>query len=228
MNILALDTSTEACSAALWQDGAVLWRQQLAPRQHAQLILQMLDELLAEADQSLGMMDAIAFGRGPGAFTGVRIAAAVTQGMAYSVDLPVVPVSSLAALAHGAWRETQHGHILTAMDARIHEVYWAAYHVSQEGQADLAVEEAVQAAAAVTLPDGHDWYGVGSGFAAYEDALLAACDDKLVGHAAQYFPLARDVAALAAAQVRLGNVVPAEQALPVYLRDKVAEKKKPA
>jgi tRNA threonylcarbamoyladenosine biosynthesis protein TsaB len=229
MKILALDTSTEACSAALWHDGEVFFRYQIAPRQHAQLILEMLDELLGQAGFSLSSMDAVAYGRGPGAFTGVRIAAAVTQGMAYSVDLPVVPVSSLAAMAHGVWREKGQQHVLTAIDARIQEVYWSAFHIGTEGDASMQVAEAVVAPEQVRLPGaGNDWYGAGTGFATYEQELLHACQDRLAGYDSRHYPHARDIAALAASQVKQGNVVTAQDAIPVYLRDKVAEKARPA
>jgi tRNA threonylcarbamoyladenosine biosynthesis protein TsaB len=228
VKILALDTSTEACSAALWHDGEAIFRYQLAPRQHARLILEMLDELLGLSGFSLAMMDAVAFGRGPGAFTGVRIAAAVTQGMAYSVDLPVVPVSSLAAMAHGAWRETGQQRVLTAVDARIQEVYWSAFLVEAEGLASMQAMEAVVAPGKVCPPTDYNWYGVGTGFATYKEELLQACEGRLIGYDDRYYPHARDIATLAATQVQQGNVVAAREAIPVYLRDKVAEKAKPA
>src|SRR3569623_782227 len=124
MNLLAIDTATEACSAALYLDGAIAARYALAPREHARLILPMVDELLREADIKPTQLDAVSFGRGPGALTGLRIAAGVVQGIAYGADLPVVPVSSLAALAQGCYRERGVTRILATIDAGIG---WAAY-----------------------------------------------------------------------------------------------------
>ena len=132
MKILALDTATEACSAALLSgDGSVYERHDIAPRRHAELILPMVDGILTEAGLGLNDLDAIAFGRGPGAFTGVRIAAGVTQGLALGAGLPVIPVSSLAALAQPALGKA--AIVLPAIDARMGEVYWAAYESDQDG-----------------------------------------------------------------------------------------------
>src|SRR3569833_3307602 len=133
MKLLAIDTATEACSAALYLDGAVNKRYVLAPREHALLILPMIDELLRDANLSPLELDAVAFGRGPGAFTGLRIAAGVAQGIAYGADLPVVPVSSLAALAQGCYRERGVTRVLATIDARIGEVYWGAYRLGSDG-----------------------------------------------------------------------------------------------
>ena len=125
--ILAIETSSAACSAALSVDGEVVERDALAPRQHAALILPMIESLLAESGCAVGELDAIAFGRGPGSFTGVRIAASIVQGIAFAADLPVIPVSTLAALAFGAMRESSVPRVIAALDARREEVYWACY-----------------------------------------------------------------------------------------------------
>jgi tRNA threonylcarbamoyladenosine biosynthesis protein TsaB len=130
MKLLALDTATEACSAAVWVDGTVLERYELAPRRHAALILPMIEAVLAEANLSPLQLDAIAFGRGPGAFTGVRIAVGIAQGIAFAADLPVIPISTLAALALGAAQETGYSRIAAALDARMGEVYWGVYAVA--------------------------------------------------------------------------------------------------
>ena len=129
--LLAIDTSTEACSAALGIGGDVRERYEFAPRQHAELILPMVDALLAEGQIKLKDLDGLAFGRGPGAFTGVRIATGVIQGLAFGAGLPVVPVSSLAALAQGA--APGHSSIMSAFDARMGEVYWGAFAVDKQG-----------------------------------------------------------------------------------------------
>ena len=131
MKLLAIDTATEACSAALYIDGNILEKYEVAPRQHAELILPMIDALLAEAELELASLDGLAFGRGPGAFTGVRIATGIVQGLAFASDLPVVPVSTLAAMAQGA--ANQSNTILSAIDARMGEIYWAIFTVGDDG-----------------------------------------------------------------------------------------------
>ena len=123
MKILALDTSTEACSAALLIDTEIHQRYEVAPREHGALILPMIETLLSEAGCAPTQLDALAFGRGPGAFVGVRIATGVAQGIAFAADLPVIPVSSLAAMA----QSVEHGNVYSAIDARMNEVYWGAY-----------------------------------------------------------------------------------------------------
>ena len=133
MKLLAIDTATEGCSAALVNDQQLLTRMEVQPRKHAELILPMLDELLSEAGLAISQLDALAFGRGPGAFTGVRIATGVIQGIAFGADLPVVPVSTLRALAQRAFQEYQHANVLTAFDARMDEVYWASYQLAENG-----------------------------------------------------------------------------------------------
>ncbi|WP_126454214.1 tRNA (adenosine(37)-N6)-threonylcarbamoyltransferase complex dimerization subunit type 1 TsaB [Sulfuriflexus mobilis] len=225
MKILAIDTATEACSAALYLDGVCTQRYALAPRQHAELILGMCAELLAEAGVGLKALDSLAFGRGPGAFTGLRIAAGVIQGMAWANALPVVPVSSLAALSYGAWREHGHEKLMAAIDARIHEVYWGCYECNESGVM-LVGEEQVCAAANTLLPAGQGWVGIGSGWAAYEAELSRHSGAHCIDYRGDVFPQAQDIARLAASAFSRGEAVSAEQALPVYIRDNVAKKKK--
>ena len=143
MKLLAIDTATEGCSASLFIDGAVTSLMKVEPRKHADLILPMVEQLLAKAELSLQQLDALAFGRGPGAFTGVRIATGVVQGMAYGADLPVVPVSTLQALAQRTYHEYCHEHVLAAFDARMNEVYWAAYQLDGSGLMTLIEQELV-------------------------------------------------------------------------------------
>lgn len=221
MILLALETATEACSAALLQDGEILERFQVSPRGHSQLILPMVDELLAEAGLSIGQVDAIAFGRGPGAFTGLRIAVGVTQGIAFAADLPVVPVSTLAALAQGCNADR----VLAAIDARMDEVYWGAYLRNPQGIVVLEGVEQVIRPDEVPLPDGDHWFGVGTGWDSYQSALRERCDPAIDDVNGQALPRARDVARLGEAGFLAGEAVSAEQALPVYLRDQVAWKK---
>ncbi len=226
MKILAIETATEACSAALLIDGQLLSRYQVQPRMHSQLILPMMEELLAEAEIGLSALDAIAFGRGPGAFTGVRIAVGVAQGAAFAVDLPVVAISTLAALAQRGYREFGFQRMLAAYDARMQEVYWGGYEVDDQGLVRPVIDEEVCAPGDVTLPVGMNWQGVGAGWDSYTDELKQRLGDALSGYEAQLFCSAEDVAILGAAGFRNGDAVAAEFASPVYLRDKVASKPK--
>lgn len=224
MKLLAIETATEACSAALWLDGTVIERYRLAPREHNRLILPMLDEVLAEAGLALAQMDALAFGRGPGSFTGVRIAAGVVQGIAYAADLPVVPVSTLAALAQEALDETGAELAYPCIDARMAEVYWAVYRRGGEGLAELLGAESVLPASAVPLPEDGPGVGTGSGWATYGAVLAERSGGRAEAVLEGRFPRASLVARLGADGFRRGLAVPAEQALPVYLRDNVAKK----
>lgn len=221
LKLIAIDTTEEACSAALLCEGAVVERFELAPRRHSELILPMMDGLLAEAGLRLTELDALAFARGPGSFTGVRIAASVIQGAAFGADLPVVPVSSLQALAQGGRRTHAADWVLSALDARMGEVYWGAYQADPAGVMRPVIDETVCAPWHVPVPEGGDWYGVGSGWAAHAPELGARCAMHLARDA-QARVHAQDVATLAAALFAAGEAVPAEQALPVYLRDEVA------
>jgi tRNA threonylcarbamoyladenosine biosynthesis protein TsaB len=220
MKLLALDTATEACSTAVWIDGAVVERYEWAPRRHAALILPMIEAVLAEAGLETRQLDAIAVGRGPGAFTGVRIAMGIAQGIAFAADLPVAPVSTLAALALGAGRETGRAHIAAALDARMGEVYWGVYAVGGEDAESLG-EEQVCAPALVVAPPG-EWFGAGSGWATHADLLARRL--TVSGWRGECYPRAGDVARLAAVPAQRGEWVTAERALPVYLRNEVVKK----
>ena len=226
MKLLAIETATDACSAALWVDEEILSRFEIAPREHARLILPMVDSLLEEAGFSIGQVDAIAFSRGPGAFTGLRIAAGVTQGIALAAELPVVPVSTLAAMAQQVMDERAISHILPSLDARMSEVYWAAYVRDAAGYAELMGTEVVTAPQAVPLPEAAQWFGVGSGWRTYSEVLARRLGSRVTGHDSELVPHAREVARLGARDFSDGHAVSAEQAQPVYLRDKVAEKPK--
>jgi tRNA threonylcarbamoyladenosine biosynthesis protein TsaB len=220
MNLLAIETSTEACSVALHHAGAILARSELAPRRHAELVLPMADALLAEAGLGRRQLDAIAVGRGPGAFTGVRLAVSMAQGMALGLDLPVIPVSSLAALALDA--PDNGAAVLAVIDARMGEVYAACYRRTPGDTVQALDEERVCAPDALQLPpDAGDWNVIGSGWRTYRDALSARLPAPRWSDGERY-PQARAVAALAAAEFRAGHLLPPEQALPLYLRDKVA------
>ena len=221
VKLLALDTSTEACSAALWLDGEVVERHALIPSDHGRHVLSMANGLLEEAGLSLKALDALAFGRGPGSFTGVRIATGVIQGLALGLDLPVIPVSTLAALARGAYREHGRTSLLTAIDARMNEVYWGCYRIRGEGDAVLEGEEAVSSPRSVTVPEGGGWWGVGSGWPAYGEFLCERLGARLEGYSGEHYPHAVDIAALAVPALRAGNSVAVDDIAPVYLRDQV-------
>ena len=224
MKLLALDTATEACSAALLIDGDVRERFEVAPRAHARLLLPMLEELLAEAGLKPTALDAVAFGRGPGSFTGVRIAASVAQGIAFAADLPVVPISTLAALAWPALCMTDSRRVFAAIDARMGEVYCAAYQGSVKEALVALTDEQVTPAATVCVPAGEAWYGVGSGWAVYAEVLRPHFGASLLSIDATALPRASTIAALAVHELARGHAVAADQALPVYLRNQVVQR----
>ncbi|MCB1761096.1 MAG: tRNA (adenosine(37)-N6)-threonylcarbamoyltransferase complex dimerization subunit type 1 TsaB [Gammaproteobacteria bacterium] len=225
MKLLAIETATEACSAALLLDGEIALRYRVEPRRHSELLLPMMEELLAAAELSLGALDALAFGRGPGSFTGVRIATGVVQGAAFAADLPVVPVSTLAALAQRRHRECGEDRLLPAYDARMGELYWGCYRVGSDGLVQAVGEELVIAPEQIELPDEDGgWFGLGSGWASYGEQLMLRLAPEVAGFDGELLCSAQDVALLGAAGFAAGAAVPAEQALPVYLRDRVAKK----
>jgi tRNA threonylcarbamoyladenosine biosynthesis protein TsaB len=231
MNILAIDTATEACSAALYINGELKSCYQLAPREHSRLILKMIDGLLAEADLAVSQLDAIAFGRGPGSFMGLRIAAGVVQGIAFAHDLPVIPVSTLKAIAQRAFEVTKNKHILTAIDARMDEVYWAVYSLRQQCW-HLHGQEAVMSPDKVSLPEkfsqsDESWVAAGTGWSSYKDRLLLTVNRRLPTILPDCLPSAEVIAKLAIAEFNAGNTVTAADAIPVYLRNNVASRPKP-
>ena len=221
MKILALDTTEDACSAALLLGDDVIEHYELAPRRHSEIVLPMMDRLLRDADVRLTDLDALAFTRGPGSFTGVRIATSIAQGTAFGAGLPVVPVSSLHALAVGCRREYAAEAVLAALDARMHEVYWGGFRVDADSCLETAIAEVVVRPDDVEPPSGDDWHGIGSGWAAYGEALRARCPGVVEVHDNARVH-AQDVARLGATLFAAGAHVPAAQALPVYLRDEVA------
>ena len=221
MRILALETSTDACSVAVVNGDACAERHIIAPRQHTQLIFKYIETTMREARIGAADLDLLALGCGPGAFTGVRIGTSIAQGIALAQALPVAPVSSLAALAAGAARLTAATHIAAAQDARRGEIYFAAYRVDIGADAiEPVIEEMLVAPSQITLPSGPAWVGVGTAWSVYADTLPAAIAAH-VEVAPHTHPRARDVAALGARQFARGNVVDAAMALPTYLRGAV-------
>ena len=215
--LLALDTATEACSAALLHQGRIYQRAEVIPRLHAQRLLPMIDEVMAEAGIALADVDALVFGRGPGAFTGVRIATGMVQGLAFACDKPVIGISNLAALAQRAWREHGVEQVCAAIDARMDEVYWGCYRL-EEGVMALAGSEVVSAPEQVSLARGFDSpAGAGTGWQ-YAERLAVSVSASWP----QMLPDAQDMLSLALPVWKSGQLLDAAEAQPVYLRDKVA------
>jgi tRNA threonylcarbamoyladenosine biosynthesis protein TsaB len=243
MKILALDTSSNACSAVLFEgkqlDFTCIERFEVAPRQHTQLILSMIDSVLDEAGYDIKQIDVLAFGRGPGAFTGVRIATGVVQAIAYGADIPVAQISSLAAIAQGFYvageGNAPKNKLLIANDARMAEIYFASYEM-KAGFMTLTHREQVLKPeqlgsvleSSIHLND--SWVTVGNGWSVYDEQLSSIAsqcylsDDKNKISEASSYPHARDIAYLALKDIADKNLVSAEQVRPVYLRDNVAKK----
>jgi tRNA threonylcarbamoyladenosine biosynthesis protein TsaB len=199
MKLLALDTSTEACSAALFIDGEIAQQFEITPKAHTKLLLPMIQNLLAGAELKLTQLDALAFGCGPGSFTGLRIATGVVQGLAFGADLPVVCVSTLAALAQKQAEELA----FVAMDARINEIFWGVYQKNSEHFVELIGQEAVLPVSETQLLE-------------KTHGLVSKIENRVL-------PQAKEIAELGVYAFKQGRVVSAELAQPVYLRDKVAQ-----
>ena len=217
MKILAFETSTELCSAALWLDGRVDAREEVAGQRHSELLLPMIDALLVSHSFKAAELDCIAFGAGPGSFTGLRIACGVAQGIAFGVDVPVVGIGTLLALAAASQAERA----VCCLDARMGEVYHAAYERRGGDWHEVHEPGLCKPEAVPELPAGA-WTGCGSGFAVYREALERSYAGKLARVIDALAPHAREIAALAAAEFRRGKAVSAELAAPLYVRNKVA------
>lgn len=235
LKILAIDTSTDYCSVALALDGETHVRETRAGQNHSSLLLRMVDELLRGCGIQLKSLDAIAYGEGPGSFTGLRITCGVVQGLAFGSGVPVVGVSTLLAMAAG----TQSERVLCCVDARIHEIYHAAYQRAGATTLQAGTKDSVGLASAsagwqaVCAPSlcapaqaptlaGDGWLACGSGFEAYQSILETRYAGQLAEVEPQRYPHARDIAALAAIKVERGEARAAETAAPLYLRNKVA------
>lgn len=218
MNILAIDTSSDWCSAALWLGAATATRTEHAVQRHSELILPMVDALLTDGGSTLQALDAIAFGAGPGSFTGLRIACGVAQGLALGAGLPVVPVGTLEAMAEAVGEPR----MLCALDARMDEIYLAAYEKSGEGWR-CVVAPSLCSVVDAPLLDGDGWTGCGSAFAVHGQALQARYGDRLRAAQPEVFAHAREIAAIAAREVARGGGIDPAEAAPLYVRDKVAK-----
>jgi tRNA threonylcarbamoyladenosine biosynthesis protein TsaB len=228
MNVLALDTSAEACSVALSVDGRLFSGYQVAPRKHADLVLPMVSDLLAEAGVPLSVIRVFAFGRGPGAFTGLRIAAGMVQGLATGVGGQVVPVSTLAAMAHRGWRDTGRTHVHAAIDARMGEIYWGSFEILGEGRMrSLGPERVIKPADVASLCsdeftlDPASVLGVGTGWRLLAPQMPSHCFPSVLDP--ELLPDARDVLALALSCATRGETCEPGLAQPVYLRDDVVQ-----
>jgi len=220
MKLLAIDTATERCSVALLVDEQVIVRATQTPRGHADLVLPMVNEVLAESALTLRQLDGLAYGRGPGAFTGVRIAVGVAQGLAYGAQLLTVGISNLAAVAQQF--AAPGARILVCMDARMNEVYWCTFEGTPDGLVRPTATERVDRPDAVEAGDAAVF--AGTGFGAYPQ--LAAGGPESAVHRT-VLPHAREIARLAAHELRAGRGEPPERAQPLYLRDQVATVKRP-
>jgi tRNA threonylcarbamoyladenosine biosynthesis protein TsaB len=223
MRILALDAATEACSAALLVADAISERFEVIGRGHAGRLLPMADELLREQGIPVAELDAVAFGRGPGGFTGLRISAGLAQGLAAGAGKPVLPVSNLAAVAAGAARAYDRNLVLVCMDARMGQVYWAAYDCAGASPRALTREH-LSEPGAVALPGGEPYFGAGHGFDAHP-AIATRLGSRLDGVEGNFLPHAGDIARIGAADFAMGRAVGPTRGLPVYLRDDVVHRR---
>lgn len=214
--LLALETSGDIGSVALLIGEAIAERSIASPREQTETILPHVHALLAEAGIRLADLDAVTFGRGPGSFTGLRVASSVAQGFGMALDLPLLPVSSLAAVAQGVWRVHAAEHCLVCIDARMGEVFWARYSI-RASLATLEDDERLSAPAAVESDFPAAWMAAGGGFTAYADdlATVMAGAMRVLPDAA---PSARDLLPLALDDLAEGRIATLESALPVYLR----------
>lgn len=218
MNLLAFEAATSRLSVALYRDGTITERSAEVLNGGSERLLPWANELLAEAGLTLKQLDGLAFGAGPGSFTGLRLACGVTQGLAFGLDLPVAPVGTLAALALASGE----GRVFASLDARMNEVYVAAYRVAGDGVEEIMAPK-VSSGETAPVPDGEGWRGAGAGFATpHGDALRQRMGQRLVVVDADVFPTAGAVARLAAPVLARGGGIDAAQAVPLYVRDKVA------
>ena len=218
--ILAIDTSTDACSAALLVEHKISDRFMVAPKQHTNLILSMVNDLLFEAQLNLNQLDAIAFGSGPGSFTGVRLAASIAQGFAFAANLPVIKVSTLRALAQEVFVEFKFPKVLVVQDARMEEVYCGEYHVdNKEIMQEIRPDRLIKPSEVAKIcMDG--FVGVGSGFEVYRDIFSRHCNIKVID---RKYVQVKYVAQIAEFNFAQGIMVRDEEALPIYLREKVVK-----
>lgn len=229
MNLLAIEASTDACSVGLAIGGDIKCDHRLAPQQHGALVLPMVNQLMSEAGISAKQLDGLAYGRGPGSFTGVRIGVAVTQGIALGADIGVFGVSTMQSIAQGCLREFGDTHVAVSMDARMNEVYYCAY-TQDENEAmkalideQVCLQQSIHALPETQAMNDSTWRWAGSGAERYVDDVKEyfAIDDSAIR--TDRWPHAQDLLSLALPRILAGEMIAAEHASPVYLRDKVAQ-----
>ncbi len=217
MKILAIDTATEYCSAAALVNGTIIDAGEKMERGHSDHILAMVQQVLDDSGIALNDCDAIAFNKGPGSFTGIRIGTGIAQGLAFGEDLPVVPVSSLQALA----LQSPGGYIATAIDARMGQIYWASFKRTGQHQLEPLTVESVLKPDAVTLDRNYRWTAIGSGWDRYGKSMKEALPDVEIDVLSERYPQAKDVALLAAEIFSAGGAVAPEFGFPEYIRNQV-------
>lgn len=219
MKILGIETATEQCSVAWWDGASMIERCELAGQRHSERILAMVADVLKEARSTVADLDVIAFGEGPGSFTGLRVACGVAQGLALGSGLPVVGVSTLMAIAAG----TAESRVIVATDARMGEIYHAAFERDEKHWAVVSAPRVCTADSAPRLPGG-GWHGCGNGFSVYDKALAERYGNTISSFAPNAMPAAASIARLGALQFQSGIFSDPERAAPTYIRDKVALK----
>lgn len=230
MKLLAIDTSTEACSVALRVGSDLLHLDEVCPQQHSKRVLPMVQQLLTDSGLTLQQLDGIVFGRGPGSFTGVRIGVGVTQGLAFGADIPVYGVSTLAAMAQAAYRQHGAKQVIAAIDARMAEIYLGFFTLDASLlMQEVGAEIAIKPTGLTASPLSGDLVGVGTGWQTYREPLSAwsAASGTVQISDEILYPSAQDMLALAAPAFVAGQFVAAELAEPVYVRDEVTWKKLP-
>jgi len=223
MIILALETATAACSAALLIGNKIHQKLTIAPQQHSDLILGFIETLLQESNLALSDVDVIAFGCGPGSFMGVRLAVGIAQGLAYSVDCPVVPVSTLRGLAHSAFEKSGNTFIVPGWDARLQAIYWGAYTIDAQHIPQSVIPDQLQDPADTVIEVDHPWIAAGNAWSIYSEQLPLQLQQKITILSEIIYPEAASIARIAAVLYKNGEYLPPDQATPVYLRDKVAK-----
>lgn len=222
LRLLAIDTATEACSAALWLNGEIRERYEVAGREHTQRLMSQVHQIMADTGLAFSQLDGIACGIGPGSFAGVRIGVGYVKGLALALDRPVIGVSSLAMLAVRAVRLEGAAHVLAVIDARMNEVYFGAYQRTATGLAEKIGPERVCAPEAVHAATTQSTVAVGSGWNTYREMLSKAAGVEITQFFPAALPHAEDALHLALAQFKAGQGMNADALLPAYLRDKVA------
>jgi len=221
MNLLAIDTSSNACSVALQVGDAIFEKHVVEPREHTKILVPMIEELMRDAAASLSDLDAVVLGNGPGSFIGMRIGASVAQGLCHGAGIKIVPVSSLAAIAAEVMCEHEAQNVLVAQDARMHQVYLGRYHADSQGLPSADDDERICGIGPLKLP-GADYVGAGAGWSKYAD-LLAQNSDLVSATIDVIYPRARYVVRLGCKAIQAGLAIPPDALVPAYLRSKVAE-----